>query len=72
METYANIECNYNNNLLTLIIIFKSVIKEKLRGMDRHILKTIIVINTNIVILLININIFIVDSDKLKLNQIIC
>lgn len=42
MKTNANIKCSYNNDLLTLITMFKSVIviKEKLRGMDRYVLRT--------------------------------
>lgn len=42
-------------------------IKEKLRCMGRYVLKTIFFIYTNKVILLIDINIFIAVSDKLKL-----
>lgn len=42
MKTNANIKCSYNNDLLTLITMFKSVIviKEKLRGMDRYVFRT--------------------------------
>lgn len=64
MKTNANIKCSYNNDLLTLITMFKSVIiiKEKLRGMDRYVLEQNDKIN-----LLINIIILIVNADKLKL-----
>lgn len=64
MKTNAYIKCSYNNDLLTLITMLKSVIiiKEKLREWTNMFLEQNDKIN-----LLINIIILIVNADKLKL-----